>query len=243
MRFLTLSLLGLSLLASPLTGQLSAQEKSQSKPAKLEDGFQSLFNGQDLSGWKGNMELWSAEEGMIVGRTTAEKPLEFNTFLIYDESPVANFELRLDYKIQKGNSGIQYRSKVLDEEKFIVGGYQADIDSGRTYVGINYEERARGILAERGQSVTIAEDGTKTVEDFGDRAELGKKVDLEGWNKYVVIANGNKLSHYINGELMSEVIDNQSDKASASGVLAFQVHQGPAMVVQFKNIRIKTLGE
>ncbi len=167
--------------------------------------------------------------------------MKFNTFLIYDEGPVADFELRLDYKINAGNSGIQYRSQIIDEEKFIVGGYQADIDSTPRYTGINYEERGRGILAERGQRVTIAADGSKTVEDFGDPVELAKKLEAGGWNHYRVVAEGNRLSHYINDVLMSEVIDNQVDKAAKSGVLAFQVHQGPPMVVQFKNIRMKTI--
>lgn len=218
-----------------------AQEKTQQKSIAVEDGFTAIFNGSDLSGWKGNADLWSVEDGSITGRTTAEKPLEFNTFLIYDEGPVADFELRLDYKIKAGNSGIQYRSQVIDENKFIVGGYQADIDATSKYAGINYEERGRGILAERGQRVTIATDGSKTVEDFGDSAELAKKLDPDGWNHYRVVAKGNKLSHYINDALMSEVIDNQENQAEKSGVLAFQVHQGPPMVVQFKNIRMKTL--
>src|SRR5690606_10035061 len=124
---------------------------------------------------------------------------------------------QFDYKIEAGNSGMQYRSKVIDEEKFIVGGYQADIEAGPTYTGINYEERGRGILAERGQRVTIADDGSKSVENFGERDVLAKKIDAATWNHYRIVANGNTLSHYINDQLMSEVIDNQEDKAAKSG--------------------------
>lgn len=239
MRLLTVALSCLASFAC-LTS-VTAQEKSAKDAAVVEDGFTAIFNGKDLDGWKGNSDLWSVEDGMITGRTTAEAPLQFNTFLIYDKSPVANFELRFDYKIEVGNSGIQYRSKVIDEEKFIVGGYQADIEAGPTYTGINYEERGRGILAERGQRVTIAADGSKSVENFGDRDALAKKLNSAGWNHYRIVADGVKLSHYINDELMSEVIDNQADKAAQSGVLAFQIHQGPPMVVQFKNVRVKTL--
>ncbi len=239
MRLFTLALSGLALLAGVTC--VAAQEKAPQKAAAVEDGFVSIFNGKDLDGWKGNLDLWSVEDGKITGRTSAEKPLKFNTFLIYEKGPVANFELRLDYKIDAGNSGIQYRSKVIDEEQFIVGGYQADIEAGPKYTGINYEERGRGILAERGQRVTISADGSKSVERFGDGAELAKKLNPASWNQYRIVANGNKLSHYINNELMSEVIDNQADKAATSGVLAFQVHQGPPMVVQFKNVRIQTL--
>ncbi len=244
MRTLTLTAAMLSLLF--LSPALSAQEKAKKKGGKKkaaqnEAGFKQIFNGQDLSGWKGNLELWSVEDGVITGRTTAEKPLTFNTFLIWEEAPVSNFELRLDYKIVGGNSGIQYRSKVLNEGDFIVGGYQADIDTTMKYAGINYEEKGRGILTQRGERATIAADGEKTIENFGDAEALGKKIHSDEWNSYRIVARGNKLSHYINDELMSEVIDDQEGKAASEGVLAFQVHQGPPMVIQFKNIRLKTL--
>lgn len=247
---LTTATLVLSLLAPTLSAQEAKQKSAAQKSAEgkkgaqkknKEAGFKKIFNGQDLSGWKGNEELWSVEDGAITGRTTADKPLKFNTFLIWEEGPVANFELRLDYKIVDGNSGIQYRSRVLNEEDYIVGGYQADIDATMKFAGINYEEKARGILAQRGQRVTIAEDGTKTVETFGDAAELGEKIHGDDFNSYRLVARGNKLSHYINDQLMSEVIDNEAGKAASEGVLAFQVHQGPPMVIQFKNVRLKTI--
>src|SRR5690606_25641839 len=189
MRLLTVALSYVALIGC-FTSAI-AQEKSSKKTAEVEEGFTSIFNGKDLDGWKGNTELWSVEDGLITGRTTAEKPLQFNTFLIYANGPVANFELRLDYKIEAGNSGIQYRSKVIDEQKFIVGGYQADMEAGPTYSGINYEEQGRGILAERGQRVTIAADGSKAVEQFGDRDALAKKLNSAAWNHYRVVANGN----------------------------------------------------
>lgn len=220
-----------------------------STPALAEDSDgKSIFNGKDLSGWEGNSELWSVEDGAITGRTTDEDPLTFNTFLVWDEGTVSDFELELDYRIAPedpdnpgGNSGIQYRSRLIDEDKYIVGGYQADIDLSMTYAGINYEERGRGILAQRGQRVTIDEDGEKQVERFGEAGELGKKIDAEGWNHYRIVAKGPKLSHYINGELMSEVIDHQGDKSASEGILAFQIHQGPPMLIQFKNIKLRDL--
>jgi Domain of Unknown Function (DUF1080) len=213
--------------ASPLSAQQAAKE---------------IFNGKDLTGWKGNTELWSVEDGCITGKTTAEKPLKFNTFLIWDAGKVSNFELEFDYKIGKaGNSGVQYRSKIVKEEDFIVGGYQADIDASLQYAGINYEERGRGILAQRGQRVTIDKSGAKKEESIGDGKELGKAIKSEDWNHYKLVANGNKLSHMINGKLMSEVIDDQEGKAAAEGVLAFQIHQGPPMVIQFKNIKLTEL--
>ena len=205
-----------------------------------EDTAKSIFNGKDLTGWKGNTELWKVEDGAITGTTTAEKPLKFNTFLIW-EGKVADFELELDYKISgsRGNSGIQYRSKIIRAEDFVVGGYQADIDVTLTFAGINYEEKGRGKLTNgRGERVTIAKNGKRTTEKFADAKELGKKIKTGEWNHYKVTAKGNTLSHYINGVLMAEVIDDQEGKASSEGVLAFQIHQGPPMQVQFKNVML-----
>lgn len=198
----------------------------------------SLFNGKDLSGWRGNKDLWSVQDGTITGRTTADKPLKQNSFLIW-EGEVADFELELDYKIIGGNSGIQYRSKVVNEAEFVVGGYQADIDASLTYAGINYEERGRGIICKRGKRSTVLGDKDIKEEDIAKDDDLKKVIKNEDWNHYKVVAKGNKLSHYINDTLMSETIDNQPSKAATKGILALQIHQGPPMVVQFKNLKLK----
>jgi hypothetical protein len=209
-----------------------------------EEGFVSLFNGKDLTGWRGDKEYWSVEEGAITAKTTADSRLtkeKYNTFLIWEGGQPADFELRLKYKIVGGNSGVQYRSRVIDEAKFILSGYQADIDASPKYTGMNYEERARGFLAQRGEKVTIGGDGKKEAEKFGDAAELQAKVKNEDWNDYRIVAKGNHLQHYVNGVLMSEVIDNQKDKAATSGVIGLQAHAGFAMTVQFKDLRLKEM--
>ena len=214
---------------------LPSAAHSQDAASKSADSV-SLFNGKDLSGWIGRSDLWSVEDGQIVGRTTAENPIKQNTFLIYTESEPDNFELTLQFKIENTNSGIQYRSKILDREKFVVGGYQADIDFTNRYAGILYEEKGRGILAERGQSVTIDEKGEKTRKTFADGKKLGNGIHPGQWNDYRIVAKGNRLQHFINGTMTAEVIDNQPEKSSSSGVIAFQIHVGPPMVVRFKNI-------
>lgn len=206
-----------------------------------EEGFVSMFNGKDLTGWRGDKEIWSVQDGAITGKTSAEKPLRNNTFLIWEGGQPADFEIRAKYKMVGGNSGIQYRSKVIDEAKFIVGGYQADIDSKPVYTGILYEERARGILSERGSKTTIGADGKKSPEKIGDKDALQAKIKNEDWNDYTVIVKGNHLQHIINGSLMSETIDNQKEKAATSGIIALQAHQGPPMTIQFKDLRIKIL--
>ncbi len=143
----------LLLRVAPFLSAAALSLATGSSAAELEPGFKSLFNGRDLYGWYGNPDLWSAKDGTVTGVTKADPKLTHNTFLVYTNGNVDDFELRLSYRIVNGNSGIQYRSKVFEQGKFgpIVGGYQADFEAGTTYSGILYEERGRGILAQRGQ--------------------------------------------------------------------------------------------
>ena len=205
---------------------------------------QRIFNGKDLSGWEGDPAIWSVEDGAIVGRLTAEKPIDHNTFLIWQGGELGDFRLRLEYRIEGGNSGVQYRSRVIDPAKWIVGGYQADIVDGPEYTGILYDERgSRGILANRGERVKIGPDGQREATSFADAAELQKSIHADDWNTYVIVARGPRLRHKINGKLMSEAIDRDREKSAASGVLALQVHQGPPMTVRFRNIRLERFDE
>jgi hypothetical protein len=199
-----------------------------------------IFNGKDLKGWEGNPEVWSVEDGAIVGRTSAEKPIENNTFLIWKDGKPGDFRLRLEYRIEGGNSGVQYRSKILDPAGWVVGGYQADIDSKPVYSGIMYEEQARGILAKRGERARIDRTGKVKTESIGDAAELQKSIHTDDeWNSYVIEAIGPRMRHTINGKLMSVTNDRDQSKAAKDGVIALQVHAGPPMTVRFRNIRLE----
>lgn len=213
-----------------------------------EEGFTSIFNGHSLEGWEGNPAIWSVQDGTITGQTKADTNLKHNTFLVWKAGTVEDFELRLSYRIVNGNSGIQYRSKVIKEgpQGPIVGGYQADFEAGKTYSGILYEEQGRGILAQRGQKVRITSaDGGKHKIDVtgttGESAAIQAAIKNEDWNDYVVVAHGNHLVHTINGHVTVDVTDEDAAHAAKSGVLALQVHVGSPMVVQFKNVRIKKL--
>ena len=217
--------------------------------ADVEEGFQSIFNGKDLTGWEGNPKLWSVKDGAITGQTTAENPAKGNTFLIWTNGTPGDFELRCSYKLVPGddkgfaNSGIQYRSKVFDPANWVVGGYQADMEAGPNYSGILYEERmTRGIMAARGEKVVWDKDGKKqVVGSVGDAAEIGASIKKGDWNNYVIIAKGNHLQQFINGKQTVDVTDDCEAKRAMSGVLALQLHAGPPMMAQFKDIRLKTL--
>lgn len=215
------------------TSLLCAQEK------KADVAAVSLFDGKSLQGWSGLTSNWSVQDGAITGENKADAPIAQNTFLVY-EKPVKDFELTLEFKIVGGNSGIQYRSKVFDKDKFVVGGYQADIDANKRYMGINYEERGRGIMAERGEIIAVDGQGKKSrVGSAGDADALLSQIKWEDWNRYKIVAKGNVLQHYVNDQLMSEVQDSESAKSASEGVLALQLHAGPPMKVQFKNIMLK----
>lgn len=220
-----------------------------------EPGFQKLFNGQDLTGWAGRSEHWSVQDGAITGKSTPENPAKGNNFLIARAGDknliVDDFELRFSYRIVAdnnsgfANSGVQYRSKDLGN--FVVGGYQADFEAGTNYSGILYDEAGgaggRGIMAGRGELVHWSADGRKTVTgQLGKSADIQAQIKPNDWNEYVIIAEGNRLQHFINGTQTVGVIDDTVGQRLTSGVLALQLHAGKPMTVQFKNIRFKSLG-
>jgi hypothetical protein len=215
---------------------------TSSTHAADKDGWISIFDGKTLKNWDGDSKFWSVEDGCITGRTNDPEDLKHNIFLIWRGDEPGNFELTCQYKIVNGNSGIQYRSFVVDEEKHIVGGYQADFEAGDTYSGILYGERFRGILALRGQKTEIQDNHKpKVLETFGDTKEIQSKIKKEDWNTYRIVADGFHFTHYINGVKTSECIDSDKEQRRANGVIALQLHRGPAMVVQFKDIKIKHL--
>jgi type 1 glutamine amidotransferase len=207
-----------------------------------EDGWQTIFDGKTLEDWDGNPKFWSVQDGAITGKTTKDNPAPHNTFIIWKGGEPGNFELKCDYKIIGHNSGIQYRSFVVDKDEWVVGGYQADMEAGDRYSGILYGEKFRGILADRGLKTEIGDNHKpKVLERFGDSAEIQKKIKKEDWNSYHIIADGFHFTHYINGVKTSECIDSDKEQRREKGIIALQLHQGPPMTVQFKNIRIRPI--
>lgn len=222
----------------------SAKTKASSEGEEAE-GFVSIFDGETLNGWEGLADFWKVEEGDLIGYTTEENPLPANTFLIWRDGQPSDFELKLDFKISPGgNSGIQYRSDELEDPPFGMKGYQADIDGQHTYTGQNYEERGRGFLAKRGESALL-ESGKESeiIKSLGDGDELKEEIDPDGWNHLHLIVKGNHMEHYVNGVLMSETTDNDTENRKMQGHLGIQIHTGPPMEVRMKNIMLKDLTE
>jgi hypothetical protein len=193
-----------------------------------------------------------------VGEITADKLLKRNTFIIWKGGEPKDFELKLEYQITAdGNSGVNYRSEPVADAPFALKGYQADIDGKNRYTGQNYEERGRTTLAYRGQTTTIS--GTENpaspvsenvknnawtkvnIKKSLNKDSLQTFIKSTGWNEVHLIVKGNRLQHYVNGVLMSDVTDDDHVNRKMKGLVGVQVHVGPPMKVQYRNIRLKEL--
>ena len=238
---------------------MSCLNKENKKEYQNESDFISIFNEKDLSSWVGDSTYWSVKEGTLVGEVTPETILERNSFIIYEKAQPSNFELKLEYKISNsGNSGINYRSERIEKFPFALKGYQCDIDGKNRYTGQNYEEKKRTTLAYMGEKVTIPSmpDSisktnlrknvkkncwqTRIVSDtLGDLKQLKSHIKENDWNSVHLIVKDNRMQHYINGVLMSDVLDLDTENRANKGFLGVQVHVGPPMKVEYKNIKIK----
>ena len=253
---MSLSFIQISVIISLLTIQCS-DAIGQSKKDK--DGFVKIFNGKNLSGWAGDATYWRVENGNMVGEITPSTLLKTNSFIIWQGGSPADFEIKLEFKITKsGNSGINYRSSLISDVDHALRGYQADIDGANRYTGQNYEERARTTLAYRGErvSVDVLANSTDELKDhiknnawlvrtvngsLGKPDELINAIKSDDWNTCHIVAKGNRLLHYINGVLMSEVTDNDPVNRKSAGLIGVQVHVGPPMKVEYRNIRLKEI--
>jgi hypothetical protein len=196
-----------------------------------------MFNGTDLSGWEGAPGWWTVEDGAITSESTPEKPCRSANYLIWKGGKPADFEFTCEFRMSaEANSGIQIRSEARpDWDTF---GYQADMTGDGSLVGFVYHH-ARGLIAERGQTVVLAADGSRKTEQTGDPAELLKHYRKNGWNQYRIVCRGPEITLFINGVRMCRFADHAVPPAARSGIIALQMHPGPPMKVQFKNLMLR----
>jgi putative membrane-bound dehydrogenase-like protein len=170
-----------------------------------------LFNGRDLSGWSGETQYWSVDNGEIVGKSPG---LDHNTFLASDLS-VGDFRLSFEVKLvdNVGNSGVQFRTKPLEGHE--MRGYQADI--GATWWGKLYEENGRALLWDK---------------PGDDRVKAGD------WNKYVIEARGSHIRTWLNGELC---VDLDDPDGARRGIIALQLHSGEPTEVRYRDLKLEVL--
>jgi len=219
-------------------------------------GFEQIFDGTSMKNWDGDPAFWRAENGMLVGQTTDANALKENTFVIWRGGEPADFELKLEYRMSATNSGIQFRSTHLPPGtttgargpqtiagKWVLKGYQADIDFANQYTGMIYEERGRGFLMQRGQAVYVGADARpKVLGDLERTADELKGLIKPGdWNHVHLIARGNTLINIVNGHVTGILVDDDVKGRALKGLLGFQIHVGPPMKIEFRNIFLKTL--
>jgi 3-keto-disaccharide hydrolase len=216
----------------------------QTYPHPLPDtneGFQPIFDGT-LKNWDGDPQYWRVENNILIGDVTPNNLLKQNSFLIYRGTTPRNFELKAEFRISDhGNSGINYRSIEISNTKWLLRGYQADIDGANKYTGQNYEERGRTFLAMRGQVTHVDANGPTVIANFGTADDLKAFIHSNDWNQYHLIIRGNLLIHILNGHIMSEVIDDDTANRKFEGLIGVQVHVGPPMKIEYRSILLKQL--
>jgi hypothetical protein len=234
--------------AAPQTGRGGGGIFPQTIPDDME-GFVSIFDGKTLNGWDGDTRFWRVENGEIVGETTPENVMKQNSFLIWRGERVKDFELKLEFRMNGTNSGIQYRStEVPGAAKWVLKGYQADLDFTQNFLGNVHDELGRGpgvghvVLSRRGQ-VTRAVAGPrfKLVGTIADPTLLRGAMNVNGWNQYHIIARGPVLMQLINGQLMAVALDEDPKHFTAEGVIGLQMHTGPPFKIQYRNLMYRKL--
>jgi HEAT repeat protein len=207
-------------------------------PGTVKPGSTAIFNGKDLTGWTGAPGWWTVQAGALTSESTPEKPCKAPNYLVWRGGQPADFELLADFKLSRAaNSGIQIRSE--ERPNFDTFGYQADMTGDGKLIGFVYHHQ-RGLIGGRGEKVVIAADGKKTTDKLCDPDEALKHFKMDDWNTYRVVCHGPEIAIYLNGVLVSQITDHQA-KQPAGGIIALQMHPGPPMKVQFKNIMLKEL--
>jgi len=234
---LLLSLCTLPILVCVGLAEAAESGDPSTAASDTDEGFVSMFNGRDLSGWEGRPGAWRVEDGAITGSTNG-KPSPATHYLYWKNGQPADFVMRCKIKLLGGNSGIQFRSE--ERPNFDTFGYQADFDVEHRYTGALYQH-ARGNVVDRGVRAVYPPSGKPKTERFAAAKSLLEHVNDNDWNEYEVTAIGPKITLKINGRLMSEVIDHSQKHGRRDGIIALQMHRGPPMTVQFKDLRIKVL--
>lgn len=206
------------------------------------DEFRPIFDGESLKGWHAlDMSYWSVRDGAITGHSTPKHPCTSNQFLVWQGGDVADFELRLKFRVtagNHGNSGVQFRS-VLRPDGLAVG-YQADILQAGGYLGGICDEmharKGHELLSANGKKTVIDASGKRTVTDLGKMATMRPPGE---WNDYHITAKGQRIVLEINGVKSTDLIDQEEGHYDLSGSLGLQLRSGDPMTVQFKDIYLK----
>lgn len=235
--------------ASTSQGRGSGGQPGRPEPLAMADhaGFEPIFDGSSMKNWDGDPAFWRVANGALTGQSTTQNPVKQNTFLIWRGGAPKDFELKVEYRLSATNSGIQIRSVQLppgpEIGKWVMKGYQADIDAENQYTGQIYEERGRGFLAMRGQATYVPNGAPPRVIGNLQQTpdELKALIKTGDWNQVHLIARGNTIIQVLNGAVTSILVDDDLANRQLGGLIGFQMHMGPPMTVEFRNIWLKPL--
>ncbi|HBJ34151.1 MAG TPA: DUF1080 domain-containing protein [Planctomycetaceae bacterium] len=226
-----------------------AEDNSAALPAEPA-GMKLIFNGKDLSDWDGDKRLWSVKDGVIHGETTSDAVAAGNTFLIWTGGQTGDFDLRLSFRCNAtNNSGIQYRSSRVTEgvkNDWVLKGYQHELRNEKGFPNVSgfiYDERGtrKRICLVGEKAAWEPKTGKQVVATLIDEASFQKLFKIDDWNEVAIIAKGNRIQHYMNGQLILDFTDNDPKLALSSGNLGLQLHAGKPMWCEFKDVRIAEL--
>jgi hypothetical protein len=193
------------------------------------EGFEPLFNGKDLTGWKvnkgGNMKVWGAEDGILYVQGTGGGWL-------MTEKEYADFDLQLEYKVpEKGNSGVALRSPMEGDPAY--AGMEIQILDD-VWHKANYKGLRRTQLT--GSIYDVVPPSKEAIKPIGK------------WNKMHIIAKGRHVTVELNGtKIVDANLDDHKKRADKhpgllreKGHLGLQSHDGR---VEFRNLYVKSLGD
>jgi hypothetical protein len=235
------------------------------------DGWTQIFDGKSLKDWDGDPEVWHVEDGAIVGESSPAKPSGTTNIIWRGGEPANfELKLEMKLEGSGANGGVQYRSYMeqpnlqplpadltpeqrtrrqqqLDlakkRAKWNMGGYQADFDYNNQYTGQLYEQSSeRGIIAWRSQVVATEPNKKPTLlATLGTSDELKAVVKPGEWNQVEIIADGNTLTHIINGHIMAVLVDTDPEHAKAKGLIALEIEGSGDLKIRHRNIWLKKL--
>lgn len=212
-------------------------------PRRDAEGFIPLFDGTTLDAWETpDPSYWSIEDGAITGTISAAHPCTVNQYLVWRGGEMADFELKLTHRLVGSpgiNGGFQFRSLLLPDHD--VAGYQVDNNHDTPWLVRLYDEHGRHDLALRGESAHLGLDLKRDITPIEGVAGKPAHFKLDEWHEYHLIARGNHVELRINGVKVAEFFDEDPTTRDFHGILALQLHSGPPMKAQFKDIRMKKL--
>ena len=225
-------------------------------------GWTSMFDGKTLAGWDGPKDIWRVENGAIVTSDVASNPKPlgpvYMAWVGKDGGDLKDFEFKAEIKLEgeRANSGLQFRALMLGKTEKLRSeyesfGYQADFDFGNEQTGALIEccsgprrgPSPRPYRASKGMSIEVTQAAPNGIllGTIGDAEELKKAIRVGDWNQLHVVVRGQSMFYYMNGRLMSAVVDEDPTRLLSHGRLLIQLEGGGDRKVSYRNLWLKTL--